>query len=633
MKVLGSLSEAMYTIGTAGHVDHGKSTLIKALTGIDPDRLPEEKAREMTIDLGFAWLRLPSSREVSIVDVPGHEGFIHNMLAGVAGIDLALLVVAADEGVMAQTREHVAILDLLELSHGVVAITKKDLVDEETLELVRLEVEELLAGTSLAGSPVVVCSAATGEGLPELVDALERELAQTPPRRDIGRPRLPIDRVFTLPGLGTVVTGTLTDGSLEVGEEVEVVPGGLRARIRGIHSHGRAVERAMPGRRTALNLPGLEVEAIERGMVVTRPNWLVPTTAVDVRLRVVPYLRRPLRHNMGVIFHAGTARVSGRLILLDRDEARAGEEAWAQLRLSRPVAVVRGDRYILRDPNDTLGGGTIVDVHAPRHRRFHLPTLVRLERLASGPPQQRVLELMGPHGHITWGELIAQVAMAEMEARQVVEGLIALGQVVALPPQGLEADTMLATSQALERWWRVAAEALGHYHRQWPLRRGMPREELRSRLHLPPKAFSALISLWEGEGKVRLTGEAVALSSHRPQLVGEQRRQADLFLEALRQRPYAPPSAGALDPELLSYLEEEGLIVRVAPDVAFAREAYQEMVDKVVAALQVQGRITLAQVRDMLGTSRKYAQALLEHMDRCHITMRVGDERVLRRRD
>ena len=275
----------MYVVGTAGHVDHGKSALVQALTGIDPDRLREEKERGLTIDLGFAWLTLPNGEEVSIVDVPGHERFIKNMLAGVGGIDLALLVVAADEGVMPQTREHLAIIDLLGIEHGVIAVTKADLVEPELAELVAADVEEALRGTTLEGAPTVVCSAVSRQGLDELVATLQAELARTPAKRDIGRPRLPIDRAFTIAGFGTVVTGTLIAGSLRVGQEVEVAPAGLRARIRGLQAHGQKVEVAPPGRRTAVNLAGMAVEELERGMVVASPGWLRPATALDVRLR------------------------------------------------------------------------------------------------------------------------------------------------------------------------------------------------------------------------------------------------------------------------------------------------------------------------------------------------------------
>ncbi len=314
----------MYTIGTAGHVDHGKSALVQALTGIDPDRLREEKERGLTIDLGFAWMTLPGGEEVSIVDVPGHERFIKNMLAGVGGIDLALLVIAADEGVMPQTREHLAIIDLLGIEHGVVAVTKADLVEPDFLELAKAEAEEVIAGTSIEGAPVVACSAVTRDGLDELTATLERELAKAPPRRDNGRPRLPIDRAFTMTGFGTVVTGTLIDGSLRLGDEVEVVPGGLKSRVRGLQTHGRKVEAAAPGRRTAVNLAGVAVDQLERGMVVATPGWLKPVMAVDVRLRAVRYTGRPIRHNLSVTFHTGPAEVEGRLLLLDTRPGAAG---------------------------------------------------------------------------------------------------------------------------------------------------------------------------------------------------------------------------------------------------------------------------------------------------------------------
>lgn len=620
----------MYTIGTAGHVDHGKSTLIRALTGIDPDRLPEEKAREMTIDLGFAWLRLPSGAEVSIVDVPGHERFVHNMLAGVGGVDLALLVVAADEGVMPQTREHLAILDLLEIGRAVVVITKKDLVDEEWLALVSLEVEEALRGTCLEGAPMVPCSAVTGEGLDELVATLERELSRTPPRPDTGRPRLPIDRAFTRPGFGTVVTGTLLDGSLALGQEVEVLPGGLRSRVRGLQSHGRPLEKAPPGRRTAVNLPGIGVDLLERGMVVTTPGWLRPTTSVDVRLRAVPYLRRPVRHNLEVTFHTGAAEVPARLLLLDAEEVPPGGTAWAQVRLARPVACVAGDHFVVRDPNGTLGGGRIVQVHARRHRRHHAPTLERLARLESGRPEERLLGALAT-GPISLREAALAAGLRAEDARQELARLAEEGRAVMLAASGPGDDALVSSAEAAESLLARAREALAAYHRQWPLRRGMPREELRSRLGLAQRAFEALLSHWAARGAVREDAGAVALPDHRPSLDERQRRQAEEFLAALRASPFHPPSPSGIDVEVLAYLEAEGQVVRVSPEVVFAADAYREMADRVVEAIRSQGSITLAQVRDILGTSRKYAQALLEHLDARGVTLRRGDERVLRR--
>ncbi|MDP2725990.1 MAG: selenocysteine-specific translation elongation factor, partial [Dehalococcoidia bacterium] len=406
----------MLVVGTAGHVDHGKSALIKALTGIDPDRLQEEKERGMTIDLGFAWLKLPSGREVSIVDVPGHERFIKNMLAGVGGIDLALLVVAADEGAMPQTREHLAILDLLQVKSGLVAITKKDLVDDDWLELVTADIEELLKPTCLAGSPLVAVSSLTRDGLPQLLQAMDRLLEVTPERPDLGRPRLPVDRVFTITGFGTVVTGTLIDGHLSLGQELEVLPKGLKARIRGLQTHKHKMEHVLPGSRVAVNLTGVAKEDLARGDVLTTPGWLKPTGAVDVRLRVLHDLPRPLGHNTPVSFHTGSSEAAGRLRLLDREELAPGESGWAQIRLESPLAPTKGDHFIIRSPNETLGGGRIVACHPRRHRRFHLPTLQELELAEKGSPPELLLRAVEEAGPCTAAEAARRSGLSGQEA-------------------------------------------------------------------------------------------------------------------------------------------------------------------------------------------------------------------------
>ena len=402
----------MYVIGTAGHVDHGKSVLVEALTGIDPDRLREEKERGMTIDLGFAWMTLPSGREVSLVDVPGHERFIKNMLAGAGGIDLALLVVAADEGVMPQTREHLAILDLLGIERGVLVVTKKDLVEPDFLELVSADVLEAVDGTTLEGSPLVACSGTTGDGLDELKRVLDEQLESTQPKPDIGRPRLPVDRSFTVAGFGTVVTGTLLDGSFEVGQEVELQPGGTKARVRGLQHHKEHVERAQPGRRTAVNLSGVAKEEVRRGQVLVLPGSLMPTDAVDARLRAVALAKRPLKHGAEVTLHTGSAEVPCRLLLLDRQELAPGDEGWAQLRLAGPIAVVKGDRFVLRTPNDTVAGGEIVDAHPPRHRRMHEPTLEALESRAGDDP---LIAVLRQHEPATLKALLAEMGGSQEE--------------------------------------------------------------------------------------------------------------------------------------------------------------------------------------------------------------------------
>ncbi|MDP2673999.1 MAG: selenocysteine-specific translation elongation factor [Dehalococcoidia bacterium] len=619
----------MYVIGTAGHVDHGKSALVQALTGIDPDRLREEKERGLTIDLGFAWLTLPNGEEVSIVDVPGHERFIKNMLAGVGGIDLALLVVAADEGVMPQTREHLAIIDLLGIEHGVVAVTKTDLVDADFAELVAADVEEALRGTTLEGAPTVVCSAVSRQGLDELVAALQTELVRTPAKRDIGRPRLPIDRAFTIAGFGTVVTGTLIAGSLRVGQEVEVAPAGLRARVRGLQAHGQKVEVAPPGRRTAVNLAGVAVEELERGMVVASPGWLRAATSLDVRLRAVRHLSRPLRHNTTVTLHTGSAEVEGRLLLLDSDQVPPGEEAWVQLRLSRPVAAVKGDRFVVRDPNDTLGGGRIVDTQARRHRRFHPPTIERLEAMDRGSPREAVLMAAAASEPVSLRDLSSGLDLSAEEVRAAVEEAIAGGELLALDGGPPADGTLLYTTVGFASLAERLKDVLSEYHRQFPLRRGISKEELRSRLGLESRAFDQAVALLAARSEVREAAGSVSLPGHEPRPDASQEERARQLLAALRSQPFSPPALDS-DDDLLSYLEDRGDIVWVGEGIVFAAEAYREMVERVVAHLGERRTVTLAQVRDLLGTSRKYAQALLEHMDEQRLTRRVGDERVLR---
>src|SRR6266705_2698909 len=386
----------MSCIGTAGHIDHGKSTLVKALTGIDPDRLAEEKERGMTIDLGFAWLKLPGGREVGVVDVPGHEGFIKNMLAGVGGIDAALLVIAADEGVMPQTREHLAILDLLGVRQGVVALTKVDLVDEEWIELVREEVAEQLQPTTLAGAEIIPVSAYTGEGLPALVAQLERIFDETEERQNIARPRLPIDRVFTMTGFGTVVTGTLLDGVFKTGQEVEVQPQGLKTRIRSLQTHGRQVEMTTPGNRVAMNLVNVSRTELERGDVVTLPGQLQRTMLIDARIHLLSDALRPLAHNTLIDFYSGSQEVPAKVRLLDVEELKPGQSAWAQVRLSRPAVIARRDRFILRipSPSMTIGGGEVIDVHPRYHRRSQPNILATLEQMAQGTPEEIVLAVL-----------------------------------------------------------------------------------------------------------------------------------------------------------------------------------------------------------------------------------------------
>ncbi len=615
----------MFVLGTAGHVDHGKSRLVEALTGIDPDRLTEEKERGMTIDLGFAWLKLPSGREVSIVDVPGHERFVRNMLAGVGGIDLALLVIAADEGVMPQTREHLAILDLLRLQKGIIVITKKDLVDQELLELVTMEVREVVAGTALSAAPVVAVSAATGEGLVDLVTAIDRLLDMTQPKRDIGRPRLPIDRVFTIAGFGTVVTGTLVDGQLAVGQEVEIAPPGLRARLRGLQTHKKKLDSVSPGSRVAANLSGVATTDLERGHVLTSPDWLRPTTAVDVKVRLLPRVTHPLRHNTEVSFHSSALEALGRIRLLDKDKLEPGETGWAQLALSHPVAVAKGDLFIIRSSKDTLGGGEIVDAYPRRHRRFQVSTIQGLAARERGSPMEIVLATLEAREPLTMEDLLARSSLSQSETRQAVQSLVAENRLVMLGDKG--SGALLFSGAGWQLLKATATQAVGGFHRRFPLRPGMPKEELKSKMKIPPGSFPAALQRLSRDG---VLVEVVRLPSHRMELTREQQAAVDAYLKVLTQNPYSPPGDVTIDPELLDLLIEQRKVVKTAANTVFAASAYDDMVGRISAHIRAHGKITLGEVRDLFQTSRKYAQAVMEHLDEQKITRRVGDERVLR---
>ena len=620
----------MFVVGTAGHVDHGKSTLVQSLTGIDPDRLAEEKERGLTIDLGFAWLQLPSGNEISIVDVPGHERFVNNMLAGVGGIDLAMLVVAADESVMPQTREHLAILDLLQIRRGLVALTKSDLVDEEWLELVAADIEDTLDGTVLAGARIVPVSAHTGEGLPELLSAIEEELGDIPPKRDLGRPRLPIDRSFTIRGFGAVVTGTLIDGHLSVGQDVELAVSARKTRIRGIQTHKSGVERAEPGTRVAANLIGVSHDEISRGEVLTLPSWLRPTTAFDVHLRALPDAPNPLRHNMGVTVHTGSSESVARLRLFENDSAQPGETVWAQLKLDNPVAVAKGDYFVIRSNMTTLGGGNIVDTHAPRPRRRHAPTIERLEIMERGNEREILLKTIEGLEPAQFEAVVNRANMNAQAAKSEMERMVADGDAIALGGGAINRSTRFYTANGWDALIERTRAALGDYHRQFPLRAGAPKEELRSRLRLSQQVFNDALKILNQSGVTVEEGSTARLPNHAPDIGEARREMVDDYLRQLDSNPFSPPTDIAIDPEVVNLLDERGQVVKVSEGVVFSASAYEEMVDRISAHIDTNGEISVADARDLLGTSRKYALALMDHLDHTRVTRRVGDVRVLR---
>ena len=620
----------MHVIGTAGHVDHGKSTLVEALTGMDPDRLREEKERGLTIDLGFAWMELEDGREVSIVDVPGHERFVGNMLAGVGGIDLAMLVVAADESVMPQTREHLAILDLLNVDRGLIVITKSDLVDEEWRELVRAEIEETVADTCLREAPITEVSAVSGQGLAELRATMQGLLNVMGARPDLGRPRLPVDRSFTIAGFGAVVTGTLVDGCLSVGQEVELALSGSRARIRGLQTQKTKVDGIGPGNRVAANLSGVRAADIERGEVLTTPGWLATTAAVDVRLRVIADAPRAARHNMFVNVHAGSGEAVGRLRLLDADSLEPGGTAWAQLKLETPMAVVKGDYFVIRAGGTTLGGGNVVDPHARRHRRRHQPLLERLEAIESGSGAEVLLKMIEASEPATFNELVNRANMSAEEASEELTRMAQEGLAVSLGPLLAGSATVFYSAAGWSRLKRDAEQALATYHAQFPIRIGSPKEELRSRLGIPSHVASYALPKLREEGVLAEDENFVRLPGHVPQLSSKQLGEVERFLKTLESNPYSPPSDENVEADVLSWLEQQGKVVRVSDGVVFSTGAYDDMVRKIRQCLEDKGQITVGDARDMFGNSRKYILALMDHLDRRQVTRRVGDYRVLR---
>ncbi len=631
----------MRVIGTAGHVDHGKSTLIAALTGTHPDRLKEEQAREMTIELGFAWMTLPNGEEVGIVDVPGHRDFIENMLAGVGGIDAALLVIAADEGVMPQTREHLAILDLLQIPAGLIVLTKTDLAsDPAWLDLVETDIRAAAAGTVLAGAPIIRVSAKTKAGLDLLIANLQLILQEKPPRPDLNRPRLPIDRVFTISGFGTVVTGTLSDGSLSVGDEVEILPSGLTGRIRGLQTHKKKEERAVPGSRTAVNISGVNVEQIRRGDVLAHPRQYTPTRRLDAHFRLLKDASSPLRHGQEVKFFIGASETIGMVRLLGAEELRPGEQGWIQLELRDPLVAVRGDRYILRrpSPGETLGGGMVVDP-APkgRHKRFDEAVLKSLEALARGSPADILFEAALALNIAPLKDIVRHSRLEQAEAENALQELLTDGRLTALEDGALTpASDLLAA--AAPRWNALhtqTVQLVEAYHKDFPLRRGIPREELKSRLKLPPRVFQAVIKKLLAENLLVERGALTAKPEHEIRFGTQEQAKVQTLMRRFEANRFSPPGVrecqAEVGEEVFNALVEREDLVTVSSEVVFRKQDYEFMREEIRRTLGERGRITLAEVRDRFQTSRKYAQALLEHLDAVGMTVRDGDFRKLKK--
>ena len=628
-------------VGTAGHIDHGKTALVKALTGIDTDRLKEEKERGISIELGFAFLRLEEGITLGIVDVPGHERFVKTMLAGVGGIDLVILVIAADEGVMPQTREHLHICQLLGIRRGLVALTKKDLVDPDWLDLVTEEIRTALVGTFLEDAPILPVSALSGEGLGELRDAIASLATETHPRQGDGIARLPIDRVFTIRGFGTVVTGTLWSGSLGIGDEVALLPRDLRSRIRRLQVHNESVERASAGQRTAVNLPGIETEQIDRGDLLCLANTLPVSSSLEATLSLLSDTAKPLTNRARVRFHLGTAEILARVIVLDREEVNPGEEAYVHLRLERPTSALPQDRYVLRSysPASTIGGGTILDPSPPLKRRRRPEVVAHLQILEQGSPRDRLLELLksSSANPLPLATLRSLGGLDPGHLEEHVRDLLESGKIVSL--KGREGEAYLHR-EIYEDLRGTIVSQLKAFHTQNPLREGISKEELRSRVarRVSAPLFTHLLTDLTEVGDVAQDRDRVRLTAHRPQLSAAEAALQER-LETLYRTAGLQPStmdaafkaAGAdrkVTQAVFFRLVEQGTLIKIKDDLYLHREAYEQGKSLLLAHLARHRSISVPTFKDLLGVTRKHAIPFLEHFDQVKITRRAGDERV-----
>jgi selenocysteine-specific elongation factor len=631
-------------LGTAGHIDHGKTSLVKSLTGVDTDRLPEEKARGITIELGFAGLDLPGGIHFGIVDVPGHEKFVRTMVAGVGGMDLVMLVIAADEGVMPQTREHLDICQLLGVRRGVVALTKSDLVDQDWLDLVVEEVREFLAGSFLEAALVIPVSSRTGNGIERLRDELGLIAGELEQKRSEGQYRLPVDRVFTLAGFGTVVTGTLLSGTVRTGDEAELLPSGLPCRIRGIQAHGAKVDIGEAGTRLALNLQGVDHHQVRRGDVVVLKGIYRTTRIVDVYLNHLASAPRSLKHRAGLRLHSSTYEVPATVILFDRDALAPGESAYAQLRLAHPVLLLNGDPFVLRSssPSATIAGGRILDPFPPGHRRRSVEALGLLDNLSTGAESGIIAGMVSGSflSGISHTELSARSGILPKRLEAALATLLASGdivQVVRDPKKYLSRESFASLCDLL-------INVMNSYFAQNPLKEGIGKEELKTRIpaRSDERFFTPCLAALEKSGKIAVERDLVRLAGRK---AGSETAQADIrqqLLSALEAGGKEPPFLNDLCNRLklsekpalehLALLVAEGVVVKVKSDIFYAAPALMEIEALLTTCLKEKGEISPPEFREITGLSRKFMIPVLEYFDTKKVTIRLGDKRVLRKK-
>ena len=611
----------MFVIGTAGHVDHGKSALIEAITGIHPDRLIEEQTRGLTIELGFGWTNLPSGIEISLIDVPGHVRFVRHMLSGVGGIDAALLVIAADEGIMPQTTEHMNILNLLEISRGIVVFTKCDLVDDDWLDLLREDFKNVVAGTPLQNAPIVFTSATTGSGISELLTELDNLVNDLDAPRDINRSRLPIDRVFTMTGFGTVVTGTLLDGHLEIGDLVEISPTGKTARIRGLQAHSKEIKVANPGSRVAVNVSGLQIDEVSRGHVLGPEGSLTSALSFDASIHLLN--DEQIKHNLKVHVHVGSAEIQGRIRLLQPDSTQAPDQTFIQILLSDPVAISEGDLYVDRISDRTLGGGKVLSINPPRHKRSDAAVLQLLSQQLTGTIETRILGILEQIQPATDSQVSAALSESTQSIEDAVKRLLDGEQIVRL--QTSEQTSLLITDLLITRIRTQTKKIIAEYNERWQLRFGIPKEELRANLKLDGRLFSALLDTFQTD-LVNIDEDIVALKNWEPKLNQTNQADAEKIIDALHRGQFAPPRLDS-NSELLGYLQRTRKIKDLGDGVIFTHDHYLGAARLTLEQLNLNHNLSLAEIRDLVKTNRRIAQALVETMDKEGLTQRIGDER------
>ncbi len=629
-------------LGTAGHIDHGKTTLIKTLTGVDLDRLKEEKARGITIQLGFTSLSLPSGQRLGIVDVPGHEKFVRNMVSGVGGIDIVLFTIAADEGIMPQTREHLDICQILKIKRGVIALTKTDLVDEEWLQLVKDEIKEFAKGSFLENASVIPLSSVTRQGIPSLLTTLDTLAKEVEERTSEGIFRLPIDRVFTMKGFGTVVTGTLISGTISIGDNVEILPEKIEARIRGIQVHNQQVEKANAGSRTAINLQGIDRDFLERGSILVPSKTLKPTSRIDIKIEHLSSSSKPLKNRSRIRFHSGTSEVLAQLILLDKEELPPGSSSLVQLKLEEPVVVLPRDRFVIRSysPIFTIGGGEVLDAHPHKHKRLAPETLSQLNAIQGGSYKNNISLFVSDSGlaGLDLPQLISRMGKEPSQLSLLLNELIKDKKLVLIDK---DSQKVIAT-QKYEELKSMLLEQIRNYHKKFPLKKGMIKEELKSKLppFVDPRLFNSLLTDLLNSSSIKIEKDKLWLHQHKPTLKDDQKELKDRIAKIYLEGNLTPPSFKELIEQLSSNEKEtksiidllaaDGTVVKVKENLWFHRETLETLEKTLIQFIKKNGEITTPQFKDLTQASRKYTIPLMEYYDQLKITMRVGDKRVLR---